>query len=90
MKLSKEINIGDRFPVGYGYSYSRWDAPVHVCYPIPLNWLIAWARDFYFTMIYGPNPSLEIYEEGHLAGFDAGLKVGREQLEDLMRTIGWK
>jgi hypothetical protein len=47
-------------------AYRRFNENVTVCLPLPLNWIVRWARQFYFWVIIA-QPDLRERYEGALA-----------------------
>lgn len=35
----------EMLPKGYGISYRHPNAILLVCYPVPMNWVVRWARE---------------------------------------------
>lgn len=52
--IRREVRGGERYPVGYGVAWQRWECLVAICYPVPLNLLFRWLREAYLLM---RNPS---------------------------------
>lgn len=48
MMLSHEYLEGHVLPWWQGVAYFRWDMHGAVCYPIPLNLIVRWARNTFF------------------------------------------
>lgn len=83
MKLRQEIRELEVVPKGFGMAYRSYDRRMVVCYPIPLNLLIRWSRDWYFRCAL---PRNEIYiERLQRLSYLMGLRLGRKVSEELLR-----
>lgn len=56
MKFFCEVGEGERFPSGYGLCWFDACRMRKVACPVPLNWLVSWARDAYFFLM-RPKPA---------------------------------
>ena len=78
MSLRREIGPCDLLPRGYGLSYRKSYSDLVVCYPFPLNHLVAWAREAWWRMRNFSNPGFvdeqigEAYDKGHMLGVHDG------------------
>ena len=75
MTLQRFVPEGEMFPRGYGLAWRSWERRGCVCYPIPFNWLAAWA---YGTWLYLEIPAGQRYGSWGYASYALGIKVGRE------------
>lgn len=51
MMLTKQQALqGEKLPWGYGLAYWLPHAHASVCYPVPFNLVVRWARNLYFWM----------------------------------------
>lgn len=48
--LGKEIHNGEIMPTGYGYAWHEWNRDVIVMVPIPLNFVVQFARWAYYQL----------------------------------------
>jgi hypothetical protein len=55
------VREGEIFPRGYGIAWHRWDLGDAVCYPVPLNWVIAVALRVWWRLVAGPKWWRDIY-----------------------------
>lgn len=56
MKIAKEVRPGEIIPAWYGVAWVRWDKGASICYPMPLNLLVATSRGILLWMRYGYRP----------------------------------
>lgn len=54
MKLRKLISAHEIRPPFYGIAWEEDFARQWVCYPIPLNWVLGWAREIAWYLSRGP------------------------------------
>jgi hypothetical protein len=72
--MRRFVRALDVIPRGYGVAYRAWDRDGAVCYPIPLNWLVRWARG---AMIWLRFPERATrYEAANRAAYDRGYVAG--------------
>lgn len=68
MRLAKEVHEGEIIPAWYGVAWVRFEVNAAVCYPMPLNLLVAAVRAFAIWMRYGyravPCNSRDAYAQG--------------------------
>ena len=68
MKIAKEVRKGEVIPEWYGVAWVRWEVDEAICYPMPLNLLIAAARAIAIWMRYGyravPYNARDAYAQG--------------------------
>lgn len=80
----RDVAEGHRIPFWLGVSYWRWDRDEAVCHPIPLNWLVRWARQIYFVLkIPRPTQREQMLNQARQQGFEDGLAAGWDQLASL-------
>jgi hypothetical protein len=97
--MKKRVGEAEGIPFGYGFSY--WDLNFYaaVCYPIPLNILVAWLRKVYMIVTYplginkGDSAIMRAYVDGLHEGFKQGHAAGYHSGQDamfydVMRIIG--
>jgi hypothetical protein len=53
MKLQKRIQHGQVIPFFYGIAWKDWVSNEAVCYPVPVNMLVAVSRSFFIWMKHG-------------------------------------
>lgn len=80
--IKKIVKIGSQFPLGYGLAYynvreTTDDEQTGVCYPIPLNWLIAFLRGVYFRLQWHP---FFFKVDPIKMAYDKGKQEGRKEL----------
>ena len=46
----KKRSCGEIIPLCYGIAYRDYAIDQDICYPIPINWFVHWARLFYFFL----------------------------------------
>jgi hypothetical protein len=67
--LRKETTYGEMLPPWYGYAWENYTARVRVCYPIPLNVLLATFRGLHTWFKYGflgvPYDPRDAYRQGY-------------------------
>ena len=90
LKMKKEVQPGSPMPKGYGVSHLVEGNSVKVCYPMPMNHVIAWARSLYFRIRYArPNKWDEKlvleYTDGLRNGFDKGFRGGQTTIPGVTR-----
>lgn len=73
MTLSLRRIVGDleEMPSGYGIAFLLDTHRAAVCYPMPLNWLVGWARNTRVLLVRGPADPVT-------SAFSRGLDKGRE------------
>ncbi len=91
--IRKEIDEGMMLPPFYGLAYYDYLRRIGVCYPIPLNFLVAGIRHVWFVLKRGCRPAQWELREGNLVsksyakgrseGYDNGFNEGyRKGVED--------
>ena len=92
----KEIIEGSIIPRFYGVAYVEWSRRVFVCYPVPLNLIVHWARELWFWLISGrqtKRESVEMLKYELSRSVDECIKMRDElvltkkRLSDLMDII---
>ena len=84
--MTRVFNEGDRIPWWLGLAYWEWGMNVAVCFPIPLNLIVRWARDGYFWIKATRHPGwldnqrAEAYNAGFGRGVAAGAWVGERRM----------
>ena len=76
--MRREVSEAAIVPFGYGVAYWRWDRPVAVCYPVPINVLVSLARRFWFALVrFGgwSDPSVQAYIDGLTQGRKEGAEI---------------
>lgn len=78
------VSEGCQIPRFYEVAYRCWnDYPGVICYPIPLNWLVRWARMFRMAMRpnLGAHPVDEVGLDEYIlrTEWKRGYKVGYDQ-----------
>jgi hypothetical protein len=58
----REIIEGSIIPRFYGIAYAEWNRRVFVCYPVPINLIVHWARELWFWVIGGRQTKRENVE----------------------------
>lgn len=51
------VRQGYKIPKMWGIAYYVPDKDIAIVLPIPLNWIVGLARQFWFTLVRGPNPT---------------------------------
>ena len=69
------IAEGGRIPRGHGRAYTDFATGHEVCFPLPFNWLVRWARQLYWWLVWPKKDAMEKV-------FAAGVKRGREGLRE--------
>lgn len=68
MRIAKEVRQCEIIPAWYGVAWLRWDAGIAVCYPMPLNLILAAARAVLIWMRHGyraiPCNARDAYAQG--------------------------
>ena len=68
MGIVKEVRAGEIIPAWYGVAWTRWEVNSAICYPMPLNLIVAAARAVVIWMSYGymamPRHSRDAYAQG--------------------------
>ncbi len=93
-------NLWMEAPRGYGVAWRNYDMRTTTLIIIPLNFLFAWARTWYYILVAGPRDRLtsqlieslsveEVvgYTQGYKAGFESGEKAGMLRAKALFETV---
>lgn len=68
MKIAKEVHNGEIIPAWYGVAWVRLEVDAAICYPMPLNLLIAVVRSIAIWMRHGyravPYSARDAYAQG--------------------------
>lgn len=74
--MRKIIREGEKYPRGYGLAYIRYWLDEAVCYPIPLNVLVAL---LYRLKWWLKSPGIKLYELGQARakGWEAGYAAAK-------------
>lgn len=79
MKIEKEVRQGEIIPGWYGVAWVRWEDDAAICYPMPLNLLVAAVRAIAIWMRHGyravPYNTREAYAQGLRDGKRSNEKV---------------
>jgi hypothetical protein len=54
LQALKQRGQGEELPVGYGIAWYEYHRAVAICAPIPLNFVLGWARRIWFRLKQGP------------------------------------
>lgn len=85
IKVVKELREAESLPFGYGVAHFDVVRRVTVVAPIPLNWLLRWARLAYWRLVWpktmsypvSSDPSREAFwNDGYRAGKAVGYHKG--------------
>jgi hypothetical protein len=82
--LRKDIYEGELIPRGYGMAYLSYSKFIVICYPIPLNWVVAGWRLLYRKLQHAPLEKKVIdlvmaeKKKAYQSGYDIGYKHGKE------------
>lgn len=87
MTLHQFVPEGGQFPRGYGIAWRSFDRNGAVCYPIPLNWIMAWLRG---TWIWLQIPNAQRYGSWHYSAYALGIDVGRQMPNNAAYQSGYK
>jgi len=87
MRIRKRIEEGGKYPWGYGRTYYKWNEELHkfdvFCHPVPLNIIINFIRNVYFTFAHGLNPNKYDFTQQ-----DYKRQTNKiEQLESELKTL---
>lgn len=81
MKFKIELPMGSVTPPLYGVAWFDPYKRVAICFPIPINWIIAGARNLYWALLIPPDIKEKTlsnrYNEGWSTGYSEGYKRGR-------------
>lgn len=68
MRIAKEVRHGELIPKWYGVAWVRWEVDAAICYPMPLNLIVAAVRAVAIWMRYGyravPYNARDAYAQG--------------------------
>lgn len=75
-----KMSLGEKIKPFWGFSYWEENSMMVVCYPIPLNWIVAIFRNVYWKFMVAQDKRHEElakeynkgYEEGYTYGYDNG------------------
>jgi len=76
MRISeKHIREGEEIPRFYGVAFHDFVRHEYVCYPIPLNKIVAWIQWLRWKL---KSPGLRLFEMGkaHALGYTRGYDIG--------------
>ena len=77
MKIAKEIRPNEILPAWYGVAWTRWEVDAAICYPMPLNLLVAAIRAIVIWMQHG----YHIVPINARDAYAQGLRDGKRQAE---------
>lgn len=79
MAFRKEVREGEIIPAWYGVAWTRWEVNSAICYPMPLNLIVAAVRAVVIWMRYGymamPRHSRDAYAQGLRDGKRSNVEV---------------
>lgn len=82
------VSPGEIIPPGYGLAYHAYDRDLSVCYPVPLNLAVRWARDAWYWLRIGlarrsPTPTDRALYDAYQRGVVEGLaqRANRTRVE---------
>lgn len=85
MEIKKEIREGEMIPKYYGVAYRNMDRLTAICYPIPLNIVLALWNRFYIWLRWRHGLYDTAYHKGWGKGFDNGRKYAFEQYREQVK-----
>jgi hypothetical protein len=77
------IKPNERMPMWWGIAYYDFPMDETVCYPIPINWLVAWLRYVYAIIA---RPTLPLARDNWLKKVDDAYVRGMEDGRQAMLT----
>lgn len=83
--LKRLVRPCEMAPWGYGLAYREFNMNVAVCYPVPLNLVIRWARNLFFWLAC-PKPTYKELYEGVSAQLGEAQQARRDA-EDRYETL---
>ena len=75
MTIRVIVTEGSQIPRGYGMAWAQDFSRSWVCYPIPLNWIMAWLRRGYGFLGHGPR---DLYMEAFTRGMERGSLIEQQ------------
>lgn len=85
------IQYGAKIPFGYGIAYRDFAMDVAICYPIPINLVVRWVRNFYEMIAYRIHSTMfqkqleDIATSSYEKGFKAGQEIRKHEADKLYR-----
>jgi len=81
--LRIDVDQGYMLPSGYGLAYTRYDAPINVCYPLGINWIVWLLRECYFRLAYTPRNTTGSmhYQIGYRDGMENGKQLRSDEIK---------
>lgn len=87
MRLNYLVPWGELIPRGYAPSYRAPDRDCVVCYPWGLHWLVRWARDLKFWIMYVGYPGFRDRTE---FAIEARARKAADGWLETMRARGYR
>lgn len=87
--MRREVAEYDRIPRGYGVAYRELSRLVAVCYPVPLNWVVRWARAFWWRLAI-PRKAMRLEQltsRARFAGYQAGYEAAQRETTTRLGTV---
>ncbi|WP_291015308.1 hypothetical protein [Hydrogenophaga sp.] len=80
--MKKTIKPGQMIPAWYGIAWQNFDSRTAVCYPVPINVIVATGRAFWLWLRYGYKPvpidPRDAFVQGVSEGYHSGLLEGKK------------
>ena len=76
-----QVVEGERLPSWYGFAYRNYCADHAICFPIPINLIVRWSRDFKWLL---KRHKADALEDAYIRGFLEGRRdfLSREAREE--------
>lgn len=75
----REIKEGETIPKGWGVVYfNRWKRTATI-HPVPLNFVVAFLRSWYWVMVYPKDKKFEDEKKWYSAGYSDGFRDGSKK-----------
>jgi hypothetical protein len=75
--LGRRVAEGEEYPDGYGLAWRLWLTPGCVAYPVPLNHIAGWLRDFWMDLRTPKALRNEAISPAFLHGIECGLALDK-------------
>ena len=75
----KMLREGDLLPRWYGSAWRDSSIRAEVCYPIPLHWLVRWARGLYYFAAFSRRR--DAIEQAYERGREEGIQIEQRRAD---------
>jgi hypothetical protein len=87
MFIARFVEEGGYFPRGYGLAYRDCNRQGAICYPVPLNLLVRYWRDFWFWLQCANGVDSSYRERIELQAWQSGYRCGHDDAQMTMKAI---